>query len=234
MLIPYIWSLIYGGLKFKTHYGQHAEDVMVRRWFRGVQKGFYIDIGAHHPYKYSNTAHLWLRGWKGINVDASASAIKLFNKIRTTDINICAAIVSPQNAEQTKDIEFFYGKDLDAGATCDPTLAAQRDYKKSVVVKTMTIKQIMAAAVNNHIAQLDYLNIDIEGLDSESIDDISNWPLKPKVITIEIYAQSLEDVLQSDVSLKLSGANYIAIEKSGPTTVFIHKDYLEEIQRQVS
>jgi len=33
------------------------------------EKGTYLSIGAHHPVKASNTMLLYLRGWKGTNID---------------------------------------------------------------------------------------------------------------------------------------------------------------------
>jgi hypothetical protein len=32
--------------------------------------GRYLDIGAHHPSRFSVTRHLYQRGWDGINVEA--------------------------------------------------------------------------------------------------------------------------------------------------------------------
>lgn len=55
-------------------------------------KGRYIDVGAHHPNRFSVTRHLYQRGWTGINIDANSSLILGFNAIRNKDINIWAAI----------------------------------------------------------------------------------------------------------------------------------------------
>lgn len=65
----------YGGLR--GHFGQYGEDTFLRKFFRG-RPGFYIDVGAHHPFQLSNTAGLWLEGWNGVNIDASREAIRLF------------------------------------------------------------------------------------------------------------------------------------------------------------
>jgi len=36
-------------------YSQEGEDMILRRLFGKQKKGFYVDIGAHHPKRFSNT-----------------------------------------------------------------------------------------------------------------------------------------------------------------------------------
>jgi len=53
--------------------------------------GRYLDIGAHHPSRFSVTRHLYQRGWDGVNVEANSKLLKEFNSKRKRDINIWAA-----------------------------------------------------------------------------------------------------------------------------------------------
>ena len=50
--------------------------------------GFYVDVGAHHPRRYSNTYLFYKRGWRGINIDAAPGSMKSFSKTRPRDINL--------------------------------------------------------------------------------------------------------------------------------------------------
>ena len=36
-------------------YSQEGEDMILNRIFEGKREGFYVDIGAHHPSRFSNT-----------------------------------------------------------------------------------------------------------------------------------------------------------------------------------
>jgi hypothetical protein len=65
-------------------------------------KGFYIDVGAHHPFRFSNTALFYKKGWQGINIEPDPSLIKNFNKYRTRDINLNFGV-----ANEEKDLNFF-------------------------------------------------------------------------------------------------------------------------------
>ncbi|WP_211321611.1 hypothetical protein [Pedobacter cryoconitis] len=57
---------------FHRSYSQEGEDMIYRSCFenRKHYKGFYIDVGAHHPYRFSNTVHFYQNGWRGINIEA--------------------------------------------------------------------------------------------------------------------------------------------------------------------
>jgi len=69
-------------------YSQEGEDMILSRLFGNQQAGFYVDVGAHHPMRFSNTYFFYKKGWNGINIDAMPDSMKLFNKFRPRDINI--------------------------------------------------------------------------------------------------------------------------------------------------
>lgn len=69
-------------------YSQEGEDMILHRIFERQCKGFYVDIGAHHPFRFSNTYLFYKRGWSGINIDAMPGSMNIFNKFRNRDINL--------------------------------------------------------------------------------------------------------------------------------------------------
>ena len=71
-----------------SHYSQEGEDILLNKIFSGKKEGFYIDIGAHHPKRFSNTYLFYQKGWQGINVDCMPGSMKLFKKLRPRDINL--------------------------------------------------------------------------------------------------------------------------------------------------
>lgn len=54
--------------------------------------GRYLDIGAHHPSRFSVTRHLYQRGWTGVNVEANSVLLPEFIKKRNRDINLWNAV----------------------------------------------------------------------------------------------------------------------------------------------
>ncbi len=205
----------------RVHFSQYGEDVILHKLFGSkFADGFYVDVGAHHPFRQSNTAYLWLLGWQGINVDASKASIQHFNRVRTSDLNIWSAVVDEETARNKREIALYSNLDIDLGATCDPDLATERGAVTSTMVPCITLKNI----INDHAAKLtdkiELLNIDIEGFDQEAISTLSEWSIKPQVICIEIYEHDIRKVLSTPACRLLESFGYVLIERVGLTAIF--------------
>lgn len=68
-------------------YSHDCEDLILEKIIN-KPGGFYVDIGAHHPVKHSNTYFLHKKGWKGISIDANLLAIARFKRKRKECINL--------------------------------------------------------------------------------------------------------------------------------------------------
>ena len=77
---------------FTISWSQAGEDLALLSLFGNERKGTYLDIGAHHPTRFSVTRHLYQLGWSGVNVDANSDLIEEFKKTRTRDVNLCYAV----------------------------------------------------------------------------------------------------------------------------------------------
>jgi FkbM family methyltransferase len=86
---------------FTVSWSQGGEDLALLSIFGGQKKGTYLDIGAHHPSRFSVTRHLYQRGWSGVNVDANKKLLSEFEKTRPSDINLCFAIGEKSSYEFT-------------------------------------------------------------------------------------------------------------------------------------
>ena len=63
----------------KKSYAMDGEDLAIQEHIKITEKGFYVDIGAHHPIQRNNTNLLFINGWEGINIDVNQFSIDLFN-----------------------------------------------------------------------------------------------------------------------------------------------------------
>ncbi len=80
-------------IKRKT-YSQCGEDLFIFDYMKknNIRKGTYVDLGAFHPIKCSNTCLLLNNDWSGTNIDLNQTAIDYFNIVRSQDNNVCCAI----------------------------------------------------------------------------------------------------------------------------------------------
>src|SRR5438552_1880892 len=82
-------------------YSQNGEDLIIANIFHILQKSrpTYLDIGAHHPINISNTALLYARGSRGVNVEANPNLIDIFRELRPDDITLNLG-VGPQRSKR--------------------------------------------------------------------------------------------------------------------------------------
>ena len=53
--------------------------MILRTILSPFERGFYIDVGAHDPVRFSNTFYFYRNGWSGINIDPLPGCMKKFN-----------------------------------------------------------------------------------------------------------------------------------------------------------
>ena len=78
----------YKRIKKNENFSQEGEDLFLINFFKDKKEGFYVDVGAFHPFRISNTYALYKKGFRGINIDISATSIDFFNFARPDDINL--------------------------------------------------------------------------------------------------------------------------------------------------
>jgi len=208
--------------KKRKTYSQDLEDIFINEYFKNKNCGFYIDIGCYHPIKYSNTALLYNRGWKGINIDMNSTSIDLFNIARNRDINICSAI-SSTNKQVTQFIDHSYS----------PVNTIDKKYS-DIISKKLSIKPFIEKKIQTYtlsqvlkkykllINQVDFLNIDVEAHDYEVLKGIDFVKIKPKIICIEIENFSSKLNFEK-INNYLKKYNYIFIKKIGLNGFFEKK-----------
>lgn len=187
-------------------FSQEGEDLILKRIFDDQKNGFYVDIGAHHPQRFSNTYLFYLQGWRGINIDAMPGSMAPFSHLRPEDINLEVAI-SDSSEELT-----YYIYDEPALNTFSDELVIQRNkLAKYNIINSKKIKmQRLSEILDKNIDEsqkIDFLNIDVEGLDYEVLLS-NNWlKYKPKIILVEELSTSFMSIS------KESKTFYLLIDK---------------------
>ena len=215
------------GFKKRSRYSQWNEDQFILEYFKNKDKGIYFDVGCFHPFMYSNTCLLYNKGWQGINIDINPTTIDLFNIARPKDINLCTTI-----DENKSEFKFYYDHPFSPVNTLDKEFykdfkdSYYQKFKKEVfvgdvikIVKSKTIDEILKIA--EPYTKIDFLNIDIEGMDLKILRQLIPSKLKPKLISIETHNPDnikLRDCDQINDFLKDN--NYKMLKRVGPTTLF--------------
>ena len=222
-LIPLSWAERYMTLKVgypAFSYAPDGEDLILRNMFRGKNNGFYVDVGAHHPTRFSNTRLLYRIGWHGINIDAMPSSMGAFRKERTRDVNLECAISS-----QPETLTFHVFKEP-AYNTFSVKTAAECEKNGHQIIRRIEIKtETLANVFKNNIPEgqsVDLLTIDIEGYDLEALRS-NDWSrCKPEVIAVECIGFDTENPVKSEIYNYLKGLGYL-LEIATPKNIFFRK-----------
>lgn len=171
-------------IKNSKSFSQEGEDKFLLGYFKDRVNGFYIDVGAFHPYRINNTYLLYKKGFKGINIDISATSIDFFDLARPDDVNLNVGA-----SDKFEEKIFFSKKNLSFHNTLSKSLAESHiqtePFKKKYSILCKTLDEIIEKTkFSNEI--IDFLNIDAEGYDYQVLLGLNLKRYKPEVICIEI------------------------------------------------
>jgi hypothetical protein len=208
--------------RHKKSYAQDGEDVVIDAFIsdKPRKKGFFVDIGAHHPVRFSNTHLFSSRGWKGINVDPTPGSMRYFNLMRPRDINLEIGI------GETPSTINFYCFNEPALNTFDAELAKERNTgKPHRIVKTLLIdilplKDVFKAYLpkNQHI---DFMSVDVEGFDLQVLRS-NDWNLyRPTYLLVEVFDFSIENPKKSTLFQFINSIGYTSVAVLKRTLIFV-------------
>ena len=182
-------------------YSQFGEDVLLWQHFAGKRDGFFMEVGANHPTKLSQTWFFEEQGWKGILVEPLASKCDLLRAHRPRSVVVQAAVGAP---EQRGRAEFTIaaGDDMLSGLkTHDGVTAAATEW-----VDVRTLDDLLGELGN---PKLDLVSIDVEGLELDVLRGFDLQRHRPGVLLIEDHLQRLS------VHQRLVRKGYRLVKRTG-------------------
>lgn len=202
-------------------FSQEGEDLVLERLLGGQQSGFYVDVGAHHPIRFSNTYLLYRRGWTGINIDASPGSMAEFRKRRPRDINLEMAISSQPGI---KGLRRF---DEPALNTLSQELSDQRvaetefNYVDTVEVESMSLGDVLRAHLPAR-SVIDVMTIDVEGRDLDVLKSNDWGRFRPRIVIVEVLMSNVRAALVSDEIQLLEAEGYSVCSKLVNSAILTH------------
>jgi FkbM family methyltransferase len=204
-------------------YSQYNEDIIINLVFSNKsKKGFYVDVGANDPVLLNNTRRLYENGWTGINIEPNYN---LFNKLqvnRKKDINLNIGVGCNE-----KEIT-FYECSIDTISSFDKKTIDEniKKYGGEILsekkIPVVTLSKIFEKYTAGN--SIDFLSIDVEGLDVEVLQS-NNWKLyRPSLIMIE-YG---DDWLAIDGFLKQN--SYTLVYRNYVNALFFDNEQMESIK----
>ena len=199
-------------------FGQNGEDLILDRMLEKEEAGFYVDVGAHHPVRFSNTYLFYRRGWRGINIDAQPGSMRLFRKHRPRDINIECGV-----AARAGTLSYFRFNEP-ALNTFDESEAKLKDVAPYRIVDRVEVgvrplRDLLAEFLPAGQA-IDFMSVDVEGLDAEVLGS-NDWNrFRPRIVLAETLRTDILAIASCPTVRLLGEVGYKPVAKAYNTTFF--------------
>lgn len=219
-------------------FSEHGEDILVHRLLLWKERGFYVDCGAYHSRNMSLTARLRLFGWNGINIDIDKNVVnELCGNVLGTK-SICAAV----GAVNGKHVTFHRYGDPVLNTISDEQYKHLETIEKSgelftchlgmEVVETKNIDTILKE--NSVSDKIDYLNVDVEGVELEALVGFPWSQQRPGVVSVEIHRLDLLNAGKNPVVQFMLESGYYLQSYVFHTAIFCVNGFDTELCHRVS
>jgi FkbM family methyltransferase len=206
-------------------YSQHGEDLVFLNIFKliGVEKISWLDIGAHHPFRISNTALLYEKGHRGINVEANPNLMEAFVKDRPEDDNLQVGVGDQPGQMNFYLIDKHSGRNSFSKHSAVEFVRANPQFKITEIIKipVVTVPDILKQCRRTTFPDL--LSLDVEGLDEKIILSLDLKENGPKIICVE--DNDRPDSTASPLRDHLAAQGYFPYYRAGVNILFVRNAY---------
>jgi FkbM family methyltransferase len=186
----------------------------------GITEVTYLDVGAHHPFNISNTALFHERGGRGINIEANPILFEAFPKARPNDVNLNVGVGPKAGALTFYMIDDWSGRNTFDKGTMDAFLKENPQFKlqRTIDIPVRPLDELLAEHAAD-VESIDFMSMDIEGMDTSVICAADLSRFRPKIICIETNSDASRQHLEAkeyELLLRIGGDNvYVAREHLG-------------------
>jgi FkbM family methyltransferase len=220
-IITRIWIRVFKNARLS--YSQSGEDMILDTIFCNVSNGTYVDVGANNPYIQSNTHFLYKKGWRGINIDALPGSMKIFKKIRPQDINLEVAISNDE-----KELTYYMFNSSFYNTFFEKDVEKNKEVTKfigSIKIKTIKLEKIFDSL---KLQNIDFLSIDVEGLDLDVLKS-NNWiKYRPRIIVVEKFSEGLDLLINDKIYQFLNEIGYCFLCNTVTNAFYIEDTFFKQ------
>src|SRR5579859_2677837 len=207
----------------KLSYAQCGEDLIVQFILDAlsISKPSYLDIGAHHPVKFSNTFLFYKNGSQGVCVEPNPVLYARFKLKRPRDIclNVGIGISNIDYADfhiLTTDTLSSFSKD-----TVEQYLSFRNQKVEKIVrVPLLPINDILRTYFERCP---DFVSLDTEGLDFDILKNTDFGTFRPKVFCVETinYTEDKSEKKSTDIIEWMNRQGFKLFADTYINTIFV-------------
>lgn len=200
-------------------YAQLNQDLWVLELLQ-KRDGWFVEFGAFHPEKLSNTKLLEEHGWRGVSVDPFP------NGDWTTRPN--TTLIKSAVTGDGRQIEFVKADELGGIAEHISAHAATVKDAERATISSITPTDVLAAA--NAPREIDYISLDVEGAELEIL---RAFPFDEYDVTLLTVEHNYEEPKRRDIRNLLRTKGFRLVANNRWDDCYVNEraiENLEEVQ----
>lgn len=203
-------------------YAQNFEDLVLWRALKGVNSGFYIDVGAADPEEISVTKAFYDQGWSGINIEPTPVYFGRLVQGRPRDLNLNVAAGAAPGLMVLNQIS---GTGL---STSDGEVArrhAEAGWQSlEMTVPTLTLASICAS---QEMTEIHFLKVDVEGAEADVLRGMDFSRFRPWIIVVEATEPLSSERVDGSFEDLLLGHRYQRAYFDGLNVFYVAEEHAE-------
>ena len=171
-----------------SRHSEHAEEWILKDFFKDWRDGFFVDVGANHYQRFSNTYYLETEmRWSGIAIEPQVKFATGYRDHRPRTTFVPAFISDVSNRQATL---YVTGNDLVASSNKEFT--ASFGEATPTVAITSTLDDVLDRL---RVKRIDFLSIDIELAEPQALAGFSIGRFAPRLVAIEAHPPVRQQIL---------------------------------------
>jgi FkbM family methyltransferase len=220
-------------------YAQNGEDLQIAHYVGKRERVTYVDVGCLWPKQFSNSYFFYERGGHGLCIDANPTVAEEYETARPRDVFLNCGVAATRGTmtyymHESPVFNTFCAEhaaelaDRVTGMKDSPQRQA-RTLVGTVDVPTMTLDEAVRSTgfAARCDGRVDFLSIDVEGLELEVLSGFGFQELRPRVVILEDFrrgaeARRLDE--ESPIVEVLKAHRYRLAGRSGVNLCFLDED----------
>lgn len=198
-------------------FSQDGEDRFVLNYFNN-RPGFYVDVGANHPFRISNTYLLYLNGWRGITIEPMPHLSRKHRRYRPDDRHFNVGAGSQDGTMKLYDLIPGVLTTFDEVVASAHLTSGRAVLSSNPEIPIRTISSLCSEVQAQK--NIDFLNVDCEGYDLKALEGV-DWSLKrPALICVETRGVATHQNTGNDIHEFLNKIGYKIVIQRKCNTFF--------------
>lgn len=187
----------------------------------GVLSPRYLDLGAHHPVKFSNTYLFYRRGGRGVCVEPDPHLAMLIKRRRFRDMCLNVAVAPSDGTLQ------FHVMRVETLSTTSPGAVARLKEMGHEIERTIEVEAISPKTIlSRHFdATPNLVSLDVEGSDLEILQSWDFTVHRPQVFIVETveYAEDGMGAKMPGIAELMESVGYFPYADTFINTIFVDR-----------